>query len=235
MLLAMGLLGACWAKGNCTPAREPAADDAQSMAGSPTDAGHAASEPSADILLARLRCTSTGSNESVVAQWFGEPFPKKFSPVFGFHSLRFQFQNGEELAFNPEWLLSPVDWSCNIFSPGCRYVALMQGSSVGYHVVELGSLRDYLAGRRPPLVALRYSGELPKPHHYGHGRWVSPTEFEFFVFAPSSVDGWAEAPSVRLRADLAGARPGTDLPLQVIHEKLAEPPADGCAAADVRP
>ncbi|WP_147452093.1 hypothetical protein [Corallococcus sp. CA041A] len=202
----------------------------------PTDASPAAIETSADIPLATLRCALAGTSKDVLARWFGEPVPREFSPVFGFHSLRFQFPRGEELEFKPEELLFPADWNCNIFSPGCRYVALFLGRSVGYHIVELEALQDYLAGRRPPFVTLHYSGELPEPHHYGHGRWVSPTEFEFFVFAPGDVDGWdAEGTSVRLRVEFAGARQGAAPPLQMIQEKLAHPPDDGCAAADVHP
>ncbi|WP_147439315.1 hypothetical protein [Corallococcus sp. CA049B] len=206
------------------------------MVGVPTDASPAAIEPSADIPLATLRCSLAGTSKGVVARWFGEPVPKEFSPVFGFHALRFQFPSGEELEFKPEELLFPADWNCNIFSPGCRYVALFLGRSAGYHIVELEALQDYLAGRRPPFATLRYSGELPEPHHQGHGRWVSPTEFEFFVFAPGDVDGWAaDGASVRLRAGLAGMRQGSAPPLQVIQEKLAHPPDDGCGAATVHP
>lgn len=211
--------------------------EAQGKGSSPTDAALARHEQLTEALLAASSCAPPGATTSVVARWSGESVPQELSPVHGFRSLRFQFPDGEELEFRPQTAPLPGDWSCNLFSPGCRYVALLIGNSKGYHVVELENLRSYLKGQTPPLAVLHYSGELPKPHHYGHGHWVSLAEFEFFVSStnPSHGDGWAETEGLWLRANASRALPGADLPLAVSRRRFKQPPDDGCAIADARP
>ncbi|HEX8703128.1 MAG TPA: hypothetical protein VF815_30105 [Myxococcaceae bacterium] len=233
LLLGLVLLGGGYGLWRFAREESNPLEAAGNLPGSPSDTVTTTTEPMADVPLATLGCTMPDSTERIVASWRGSPVPKDFSPVHGFQSLRFQFAGGEELGFRPEAAPSPGDWSCNIFSPGCRYVALLRSNSTGYDVVELTALRAYLTGQSPPLATLRYSGELPEPH-YGHGRWVSPMEFEFFVSTLSQGDGWKETEKVRLRAKLEGVRPGANVPLEMIQEQLAQPPEDGCSAADAR-
>jgi len=191
----------------------------------------------ADVPLATLRCDEEKKDTSVIARWDGAPISKEFSPTHGFHHLRFQFPDGEELEFHPQEAPMPGEWTCNIFSPGCGYVALLQSNVAGYHVVELSRLRDYLAGRSPPFATVRYPDEPLMPRNHRHGHWVSPTQFEFFAVAVEAGEGdaWNASSTIRVRADVTQAVQGRTLPLTTLPEPLAEAPDDGCAVADVRP
>ena len=122
-----------------------------------------------DVPLASVRCTPEGSKESVTAVWSGSPALREFSPIYGMAHLRFAFDDGSVREFVPRGWMRPSAWKCSIFSPGCRFVALLLSGHVdlyphdgfpeGYHIVEVSHLKAYLEGREPPWATLRYSGE----------------------------------------------------------------------------
>jgi hypothetical protein len=195
-------------------------------------------EDATDVPLASVRCVEPGSGTRVTARWSGMPVPKPFSPAHGFLHLRFQLDDGATLEWKPKE--GPGIWACNVFSPGCRHVALPLGGPGGYHIVAVSHLRAYLENREGPQAIARYTEDMapggvhaPFVHHHGH--WVSATAFELFVSDAGDGDGWGKSGGLRLRAEVGARDAGGSVPLSVVRELLDSPPDDGCAAADVRP
>jgi hypothetical protein len=134
---------------------------------------------------------------AVTAVWSGsaeglKDLPQPAPKHFGVESLAFRFAEGTSKGFKPVGQLFFSDWRFDVFSPDCRFIALLVDRYGPYHLVKTESLRGYLEGRVKP-VHVQALGPTEALVH-GDGLWTAPDAFEF----TASCCGGAQA----FRADV---------------------------------
>ncbi len=147
----------------------------------PPSAGPAPTEVTVEGALHAVRCGA------VTAEWLGAAPSGDAPKSFGVTGLRFRLADGTTRPFAPKGTLEFSDWSFDVFSPDCAWVALLTDRHGPYHAVKVDALSSYLGGAAPSasLVFLDDSG--PARVHSG-ARWASPRELEFQAACCGGVD-----------------------------------------------
>jgi hypothetical protein len=135
----------------------------------------------------------------VTAVFSGSPsadLPPGSPKSFATESLAFRFGDGASVGFAPKGQLFFSDWSFDVFSPDCAYVALQVDHYGPVHVVKVAQLREYLAGKAAPTeVQAPKQADAPV---VGQVQWVSASELDLVA----SAGGGAEALRARVTPSL---------------------------------
>ena len=118
----------------------------------------------------------------VTAVWSGNgaalaDLPQPAPKTFGVESLAFRFADGTSKGFTTQGQLFFNDWRFDIFSPDCRFVALLTDHAGPYHVVKTAELRGYLEHTVAPLVL--GPTDLPTASVFADLRWLDATHVVF--------------------------------------------------------